>query len=511
MLNGVGIVDILSSPCIVTKDNVIVGVNYMFYELTGYCKDDFLNKPVGDLFSCLFKNSSEFLKLLDRKNKRKVYIFTKSKDVREVIISVNNSLNSGEKIYNISENINTNTSFCSKFSVLENMIEDNMVGIGIYSVPDLILLKRNQNYMDLFRQPYNKKEFSLGMSFKEMVSAKEYEKEIPKFMEVLITKKTYYGKEQSGLTCKVKDNYYDNTLMPVEECGELKYIVSIIEDVTEKVIEKKKNQELTREIHQQNHMRDDFLSLVSHEFKTPLTVINSAIQVMEYLYKDELTPNIERHMKKIKQNVFRQQRLVNNLLDVSSLHSGETKINKTNIDIVAVTKVVIESVLKHAIQKDVEISFQTNINKKVIGIDEEKYERILLNLLSNAVKFSPLKGKVSIEVKGKGGMVCVLVKDGGVGIPKDKQQAIFKRFEQVDSSLSRRAEGCGIGLPLSKLLVESLGGNISLTSKVGKGSIFKICFPQTRVCVEENMLSEYQIDKDSRLTKAICMEFADVY
>jgi len=96
--------------------------------------------------------------------------------------------------------------------------------------------------------------------------------------------------------------------------------------------------------------------------------------------------------------------------------------------------------------KGVQLLFYSNIDKKIIAIDEEKYERIMLNLLSNAIKFTPKDRSVYVEVSAKEGCVEIKVKDSGIGIPKDKIKTIFERFGQVDSSLSRNAEGTGIGL-----------------------------------------------------------------
>lgn len=275
-------------------------------------------------------------------------------------------------------------------------------------------------------------------------------------------------------------------------------------------IEKEKNEALLKII----EMKDEFLSILSHEFKTPITVINSAIQAMELICKDELSAKGKGFLNKIRQNTNRQLKLVNNLLDITRINSGCLKVNKKDKDIVLLTRSITESIEIFAEQKGIKLSFSSTLGKKVIGIDEEKYERILLNLLSNAVKFTPDNKSITVNVcqktiNGKC-KVCVQVRDKGIGIPDDKQKLIFERFGQVDSSLSRQAEGTGIGLYLVKMLVEMLGGEIMLESKVGLGSKFTILLPVEKA--KETPIEQLLIEiTDKRMIQATAIEFSDVY
>ena len=260
-------------------------------------------------------------------------------------------------------------------------------------------------------------------------------------------------------------------------------------------------------------MKDEFLSLISHEFKTPLAVINSAVQAMESLCKEELSAKAKGFIKKIRQNSNRQLRLVNNLLDITRLKAENMNIHKTNEDIVFLTESITESVRIYAQEKGIELIFSSTIKKREIGIDEEKYERILLNLLSNAIKFTPKSKSITVKVSQKisGGkcMICIQVKDDGIGIPQDKQELIFKKFEQVDNSLTRQSEGTGIGLTLVKMLVETLGGIITLESKIGQGSSFSIMLPAKKIkATPRNKLTEIN---DNRLIRTAEVEFSDIY
>jgi PAS domain S-box-containing protein len=275
-------------------------------------------------------------------------------------------------------------------------------------------------------------------------------------------------------------------------------------------IEKEKNEALIRTM----EMKDEFLSIISHEFKTPLTVINCAIQAMELICRDELSVRGKDFLHRIKQNTFRQLRLVNNLLDITRANAGQIKINKSNVDIVFLTKSIVNSVSVYALQKGLEIQFISAMGKKFIYLDEEKYERIMLNLISNAIKFTPAGNRITVRLLQKvikrQSKIYIEVIDTGVGIPKDKHRLIFERFGQVDSSLTRQAEGTGIGLSLVKKFVESHEGEIKVASEVGGGSTFTIILPisKERKKTEQKKLPE---PLDNRLIQSAAIEFSDIY
>lgn len=267
-------------------------------------------------------------------------------------------------------------------------------------------------------------------------------------------------------------------------------------------------------------LKDEFLYMITHEFKTPLAVINSALQTMNLVCKQQIPSKANMFLDTIRQNTNRQLRLVNNLLDITKLNAGQIKLHKSMFDIVFVTQSIVHSVQIYAEQKDIKVSFLTCLSSKKIVIDEEKFERILLNLLSNALKFTPSGGLISVLLTTKKNqdkeMVAVTVSDNGIGIPLDKQQHIFERFGQADTSLSRQAEGTGIGLYLVKLLVHALNGHILLESEEGIGSQFTVLLPEgdsdelQTSCTSIEGLQKTSIN-DSRLIEAAAIEFSDIY
>lgn len=267
-------------------------------------------------------------------------------------------------------------------------------------------------------------------------------------------------------------------------------------------------------------LKDEFLYLITHEFRTPMAVINSALQAIELMYKGEITEKVGNYLKMIKQNTNRQLRLVNNLLDITRINSGSIKMNMSSFDIVHVVRTIVSSVQLYGQQKRVNLSFNSTLEKKDIFSDEEKLERILLNLLANALKFTPSEKSINVILsershRGKS-MISISVKDEGIGIPKEKQKVIFERFGQVDSSLSRRAEGTGLGLHLVKLLINALDGEIILRSEVDRGSTFTVLLPAYESTASKegatgDEMNHELLYSNDKVIESVVIEFSDIY
>lgn len=299
-------------------------------------------------------------------------------------------------------------------------------------------------------------------------------------------------------------HYIDVIVQPIWNCqNTVVEILLMCIDLTKEVEEKNAMERLMK-------LQEEFFSFISHEFKTPINITMTAIQAMKSICKDELSSKAFKYINKINTSALQQLRLVNNLLDITRAEAGYLKTEKRNEDIVNMTKLIVDSVSLYAREKGVGLRFVTDLTELVIGIDDEKYERILLNLLSNAIKFTPKGKTVTVKVKIKNDYLSIAVKDNGIGIPEDKQRFIFNKFSQVDNTLIRNSEGTGIGLCLVKLLVNILGGEIYLKSSVGKGSTFEILLPMGTVSEEDSSSSSFNLS-DDRLIQAINVEFSNIY
>ncbi|KGO15465.1 histidine kinase [Clostridium botulinum] len=289
-------------------------------------------------------------------------------------------------------------------------------------------------------------------------------------------------------------------------------IFSILHDVTSKIqVEKleqdvKKNIELLNESREYNKLITEFLSNISHELKTPLNVIFTAVQLLGFYEEDCNNEKQDKYLKLIKQNCYRLMKLINNLLDTTKLDSGYLKLNLVNYNIVNLIEEITLSVTSYAESKGINIIFDTNVEEKIIAVDTDKIERIILNLLSNSIKFTNPGGNIFVNVKDSGENVYIHVKDTGVGIPSDKLESIFERFFQVDKTLKKNKEGTGIGLHLVKSFVEMHNGTATIKSELGKGTEFIIKLPAV-VCEKQvkskNIIYEANIER-------INMEFSDI-
>ena len=169
------------------------------------------------------------------------------------------------------------------------------------------------------------------------------------------------------------------------------------------------------------------------------------------------------------------------------------------------------SVVEYVKNKDLSITFDTEVEELIMACDPEKIERIILNLLSNAVKYTNKGDYIELNLNIIEDRLIILVKDIGIGIPKEKHTIIFERFAQVDSSFSRKQEGSGIGLALVKCLVELQQGTICVESEEGKGSTFIVSLPITQVEEKQTAHETDWIEKEEQLIYKCRIEFSDIY
>jgi len=296
------------------------------------------------------------------------------------------------------------------------------------------------------------------------------------------------------------------------------FIINVIRDITnikrtqfleEKI---KQEQKVLSEIMEYDRLKTEFFANLSHEFKTPLNLLFSTIQLMQFDAKDRNIIDYDKLNKRLtilKQNCNRMVKLSNNLIDITKMDSGYFELSLQNCDIIRITEEITLSVVEYTESKNIELIFDTDVEEKIILVDPNAMERIILNLLSNAVKFSKSNSQIFVTVYDHGESVGISVKDQGQGIPKDKLGVIFERFRQVDKLLNRNHEGSGIGLSLVKSLVTMHGGEISVESKYGEGSEFIIKLPANTSEIITNIEETEQLK--AKYGESINVEFSDIY
>ncbi len=283
-------------------------------------------------------------------------------------------------------------------------------------------------------------------------------------------------------------------------------VAVLFSDVTREMKARKEMQDLLK-------IQDEVFANVSHELKTPLSVIFSTTQLLElYIQRDTLDANkssIYKSVRTIKQNCYRFTKLINNIVDLSKIDSGFFKLDLSNENIVDIVESIVQSIAEYIRGKGLSVVFDTDIEEKILACDPGKIERILLNLISNAIKFSNPHGTITVSVTDLGTQVEIAVQDTGIGIEEKYLDAIFERFNQVDKTLTRNAEGSGIGLSLVKSIVDLHGGTISVESKVGQGSTFRVRLP-VRTVGQRSREKKQKIPSLNKV-EMINIEFSDIY
>ncbi|MCI4669486.1 MAG: ATP-binding protein [Bacteroidia bacterium] len=241
--------------------------------------------------------------------------------------------------------------------------------------------------------------------------------------------------------------------------------------VEERTAELKVKNERLKEL---DDFKSQFFTNISHEFRTPLTVIGGMM--------DQVITQPDRWLEKggqlIKRNVGNLLNLINQILDLRKLESGNLQLQLIQEDVIPFLRYGTESFESYASSRSLDLQFQTDLDSQFMDHDPDKLLLIQTNLLSNAIKFTPEGGKVMVSVeKTNGNTLQLQVSDTGRGIPPSKLSMIFDRFYQVDQSDTREGEGTGIGLSLTKALVELMEGEIQVKSEMGKGSVFTVFLP----------------------------------
>jgi PAS domain S-box-containing protein len=243
--------------------------------------------------------------------------------------------------------------------------------------------------------------------------------------------------------------------------------------------------------------KDEFLAILSHELKTPLTAVFGWIQLLRT--RDMEAPTKEKALDVIDRNLRIQNQLINDLLDVSQIITGKLNIHPENVDPIDIVKATIETVRPSAEAKGIALGFEGSTDPIVLNVDPARLQQIVWNLLSNAVKFTPKGGSVTVRLRQQGDELSIEVHDSGEGISPDFLPLVFDRFTQADASKTRFHGGLGLGLALARQLVELHGGRIQAKSAGrGKGSTFTVTLPLPGTRIKIPAGSASSIEPQSR-------------
>jgi signal transduction histidine kinase len=288
------------------------------------------------------------------------------------------------------------------------------------------------------------------------------------------------------LRAALSDELDDSALEEIQRQN--RDLVDILAELEEKRTELERvNTELAatnRELNEANaklrelsEMKEEFLALTTHDLRSPLTVISGVISFFTSGRLGELTPEQKNMVAMMERNAQSLIELVNDLLDASKLESGTMRLELASIDLRSLVNELRETMEPLAREKSLKMEVELPANLPPVEADRAKLRRVLVNLVSNAIKFTSRGGRITVRGAREDGQVRISVSDTGVGIAPDDVKRLFDKYEQARSRATRGEKGTGLGLYITKQLVELHGGEIKVESELGKGSTFSFAIP----------------------------------
>lgn len=443
----------------------------------------------------------EIFKALLNNDKDKVKIGGIAKFISEdksLQISINENSN---KIMNNPKILNSSSVYYGILKDLKSAVKCNEVGLYLYDKNKNAMILNNHFGEDeaFFEESYN-----ITMDIEKNYFY-NYECKIEEKLNFNSVKYIYLLKINNNLLGCIHI-YYENKPKKINE-EFIKYIC-----ITLSFIKDKKNLKHAVEI---ESLKTEFFANLSHEFKTPLNIILSTVQlVMNYIEVNNEYPDynmFNKCLSNIKQNSYRILKIANNLIDMSKIDGNFYSINMGNYNIVEVVENIVQSLAEYMKDNKRNIIFDTIEEEIITACDPDQIERIILNVLSNAMKFTSHGGNiyVDMEVNDRCNKVIIKISNDGEKINFEDRLRIFERFTQSESLLTRRAEGTGIGLTLVKSLVKLHNGEVYVNTEFEEGTQFCIELPIRKMknFKNNNVREKSIVSKVEKFN----IEFSDIY
>lgn len=368
----------------------------------------------------------------------------------------------------------------------------------------------NNKHSNMFICDYDFNIFYVNKKIKEYYS---FQEEKTKFKNDLLNNKhlsyklkdIFIDLENQGYWSGIIKDYETNEILDcyVQSLNNNEVLVSYVDISSTLELE-----ETLENIKFRDLQKDEFLSNISHELKTPLNIFYSTIQLLEKFSQNEninFKEAFNKHSNSLKLNCKRMIRLVNNIVDLSRMDLGVLKPDYGNYNIILLVEDISNSIIPFALSKNLFLEFDTNVEEHYIMCDPIMIERILLNILSNAIKYSKMNTTIHVYISVEKSVTKISIKDEGFGIDLETQKHIFDRFIRADTSFTRLNEGCGLGLSIVKSMLDILNGDIRVESELGKGSIFEISLPNK--IIKDKKQRNYKYESSHNIS----VELSDIY
>ena len=261
-----------------------------------------------------------------------------------------------------------------------------------------------------------------------------------------------------------------------DDAGRMESLFSLVLDVTHR--------------HQMERIKNEFISVVSHELRTPLTSICGSLKLLDSGLLNQQPAKEKRLLTIAVANTDRLIRLVNDILDIERIESGTVQMVKSVCKVSELMAKAVEAIEPLAEGAGIHITASNSGGQ--VWVDPDRMIQAFTNLLGNAIKFSPRGSRIWFIASQQTGQMLFQIRDYGRGIPADKLEIIFERFQQVDGSDARSGEGTGLGLAICRSIIQQHGGKISVESVFGEGSMFSCSIPRSPSIVDSSPLASAQ-------------------
>jgi signal transduction histidine kinase len=235
-----------------------------------------------------------------------------------------------------------------------------------------------------------------------------------------------------------------------------------------------------------DRMKSEFVSVASHQLRTPLSAIKWETELLLSKFRKGLNQKQLKNVENIDTLSQRMIRLVNDLLDVARIEQKRLVLRKESVDLGKITEEIVTEITPIAKARNIEIVYGLNKKNPKVDGDSARLKMVVENLLNNSIKYTTNRGKIEIKIGKKENNLVFSIKDNGVGIPEEQQKRIFDKFFRSDNIVKYQTEGTGLGLYISKNIVEQLGGSIWFQSVENLGSIFGFSLPISKNCNKDN-------------------------
>jgi signal transduction histidine kinase len=296
----------------------------------------------------------------------------------------------------------------------------------------------------------------------------------------------YLGADRGSQRCTQEDldlllTIASHVAVAIDNARTYEDVEQLAQTLEERVAERTQDlQSANERLHELDQLKSSFVSIVSHELRTPMTSIKGLVENMLDGLTGILNERQTFYLGRVKYNIERLTRMINDLLDLSRIESGRMDLHPSPVNLGSLAREVVETLQPMAQERSLLLEVHITATVVLIQVDRDKLIQIFTNLINNALKFTDSPGTVTVEVRQlEDGSIQTCIVDTGCGIPLEEQQTIFERFYRGQSS-EMKNRGAGLGLAITKSLVELHGGSIWVVSTPGEGSRFCFTLPVTQ-------------------------------